>query len=73
MSILRTEEICLKFQGRKKKKKKKERKKEFKDCHRSKNVQTLWPKLSWIRLWITEVQEIKAIATRRGKPETAHR
>lgn len=49
-----------------------ETKEEFKECNNRKKLETPH-KLSWIWVWIAEVQEIKAVATRRGKPETACR
>lgn len=48
-----------------------ETKEEFKDSR--KKLETLQHKLSRIWVWIVQVQEIKAAATRRGEPETARR
>lgn len=64
-SIIYTDRICLMFQGRKEKK--------IKSVTKVKMYKLFIIKLSWVRLWITEVQEIKAEASRRGKAETEHR
>lgn len=64
-SIIYTDRICLMFQRRKEKK--------IKSVTKVKMYKLFIIKLSWVRLWITEVQEIKAEASRRGKAETEHR
>lgn len=67
MPICCTKRICLKFQGRKKRK-------NFKSVTTGKTCELFSISYhGFVSGLQTEVQEIKAVATRRDKPETAER